>query len=320
MIILEDSNRVREIENRYNTSVKDLLYQMHWGEDLKHRDIETILNIPRVTVTKWFRRLKVPTQSCRRFTDKNLTSGLCKTGKLQKKYRCEGWDRRIQGIGKKVNADFFKKWSAEMAYVLGYFAADGCMFANPRGSKYVSFTSTDKEILEKVKIILGSEHKIGVRKRHNKNWKDLFSLQIGSKKMYNDLIKLGFMPNKADRFKLPEIPPPFFRHFVRGYFDGDGSIIYGCFRRKNRGNKNTPYVLACFASANINFLKRLSMLLIKYADTRKGYLDKKGQHLYYSKRDSIKLFGYLYKDVSKEQYLERKYHKFSKAVNIGAVA
>lgn len=317
MIILEDSNRVRKIENRYNASVKDLLYQMHWGEDLKHRDIETMLNIPRVTVTKWFRRLKVPTQNCRRFTDKNLTSEFYKIGKLHKKSRCEVG---VQRIGKVVNADFFKKWSAEMAYVLGYFAADGCMFANPRGSKYVSFTSTDKEMLEKVKMILGSEHKIGLRKRCNKNWKDLFSLQIGSKKMYNDLIKLGFMPNKADRFKLPEIPPPFFRHFVRGYFDGDGSIIYGYFRRKDRGNKNTPYVLTCFASANINFLKRLSIFLIKYADTRKGYLDKKGEHLYYSKGDSIKLFDYFYKNVPREQYLERKYHKFSKAVNIGAVA
>lgn len=109
---------------------------------MKHRDIGGIINIPRVTVTKWFRRLKVPTQSCRRFTDKNL-SGL--------------------------NVDFFKKWSAEMAYVLGYFAADGCMFVNPRGSRYISFSSTDREILEKIKRMLKSKHKIALRKRYNEN-------------------------------------------------------------------------------------------------------------------------------------------------------
>lgn len=320
MVILEKSNRLHNIENKFGAPIRDLLYQMHWLEDMRHRDIAVKLNLPRPTITKWFHRLQVPTQSCRRFTDKNLTSWFYKTCKLQKKPRYGGLGRRIQRIGKMANVDFFKKWSAEMAYILGYFAADGCMFTNPRGSKYVSFASTDSEILEKVKIILSSGHKIGVRKRCNKNWKDLFSLQIGSKEMYNDLIKLGFMPDKAARFKLPKIPPQLLRHFIRGYFDGDGSIIYGYFIRKDRSNKNTPYVLTCFASANSKFLESLSVLLVQYAGTRKGYIDKKREHLSYSKNDSIKLFNYIYKDVPREQYLERKYRKFSKAVNIGAVA
>lgn len=291
---------------------------MHWLEDMKHRDIALMLNMPRPTVTKWFNRLKIPTQSCRRFTDKNLTSWLYKTGKLKKKLRYDGPDRRIQRTKASVNVDFFKRWSPEMAYVLGYFAADGCMCINPRGSKYVSFSSTDYEILEKVKRILESRHKISIKKSNNKNWKPSFVLQIGSREMYNDLIQLGFMPNKEFRLKLPQMPKKYIRHFIRGYFDGDGSVTYGYFRRRDRNNKKTPYLLTCFAYANIGFLKGLSKVLMKNVGMRKGYIDKGDNHLSYSKLDSIKLFRYMYKGVSKEQYLERKFNKFKKAINLGA--
>lgn len=318
MIKLEISNRIKDIENKFNVSVKDLLYQMHWLEDMKHRDIGLMLNVPRATVTKWFHRFQLPTQSCRRFTDMNLTSWLYKTGQLKKKPRYEGPDRRIQRTKAAINVDFFKKWSKEMAYVLGYFAADGCMFVNPRGSHYFSFSSTDRELLEKVKRLLESKHKISIKKLQNKKWKTSFMLQVGSRQMYNDLRKLGFVPNKEFRLKLPKVPKRYMRHFVRGYFDGDGSIICGYFRRRDRANKMTPYVSTCFACANLNFLKHLSETLSKNIGMRKGYIDTKDGHLNYSKFDSFKLFRYMYKGVSERQYLKRKYTKFLEAINLGA--
>lgn len=290
---------------------------MHWLDDMKHRDIALTLNIPRSTVTKWFHRYKLPTQSCRRFTDQNLTSWLYKTGQLKKKPRYDGPDRRSQRVKSRVNIDFFKKWSPEMSYVLGYFAADGCMFVNPRGSRYVSFTSTDREILEKVRRMLDSDHKFSVKRNRNKNWKDAFTLQIGSKNMYEDLIRKGFMPKKASRFKLPPVPKKYMRHFIRGYFDGDGSVIYGHFKRKNRNDKMTSYLSSCFASANLSFLRRIDRVLKESAGITGGYLNKKSGHLNYSKLDSIRLFQYIYTRVDKEQYLERKYNKFLKAINPG---
>lgn len=291
---------------------------MHWLEDMKHNEISRELNLPRATITRWFHRFKLPTQSCRRFTDRNLTSWLYKTGQLKKKVRYDGPDRRTQRVKIGVNVDFFKKWSDAMAYVLGYFAADGCMFVNPRGSRYVSFSSTDREILEKIKRIFKSQHKISARNRNNKNWKISYVLQIGSKEMYNDLVDLGFMPNKEARLKLPNMPKIFMRHFIRGYFDGDGSIVYGYYKRRNRNNKLTPYVSTCFAYANAGFLKSLSKVLRNNIGTHKGYLHKR-DHLYYSRLDSIKIFHYIYKGVSKEFFLERKYDKFLKAINFGVV-
>lgn len=314
MVILEKSNRIKDIENKFNASIKDLLYQMHWPEDMMHKEIGQVINIPRTTVTKWFNHFTIPTQRCRRFTNKNLTSWFYKTGKLKKKFRYGGPDRRVQRTKACINVDFFKKWSPEMAYVLGYFAADGCMFTNSGGSKYISFTSTDYNLLEKVKKLVNSKHKITLKKKYNQNCKDAFLLQIGCKEMYEDLINLGFLPNKESRLKLPKIPKKYFRHFIRGYFDGDGCVAYGYFKRSDRNNKDYPYVQVCFAYANIGFLKHISKILSENLGTNQGYINKYRDHLYYSKKDAIKLFHYMYKNVSKNHYLERKYNKFKKAI------
>lgn len=43
--------------------------------------------------------------------------------------------------------------------------------------------------------------------------------------MHDDLIKHGCIPNKSLKLKFPTtVPDKLIRHFVRGYFDGDGSI------------------------------------------------------------------------------------------------
>lgn len=116
--------------------------------------------------------------------------------------------------------------------------------------------------------------------------------------MYNDLIGLGFKPNKEDRLKLPVAPKEYISHFIRGYFDGDGGISW------------------CFAHANLSFLKKVSNILRNNACLGKGCLDKKTKHLNYSKLDSKKLFYYMYKEASKAQYLERKYNKFQEAFKL----
>src|SRR3989344_557095 len=62
----------------------------------------------------------------------------------------------IQGVSsfmpiyKMKNEDFFKRWSSEMAYVLGFFAADGSMIPHKNGGHYIEFTSTDRILLEHV--------------------------------------------------------------------------------------------------------------------------------------------------------------------------
>jgi len=55
---------------------------------------------------------------------------------------------------KNVDVMFFDSWSSPMAYVLGVFAADGSMYVNSHGTRYVDFTSTDLIMLENVKRLV----------------------------------------------------------------------------------------------------------------------------------------------------------------------
>ena len=142
-----------------------------------------------------------------------------------------------------------------MAYVLGFFTADGNMVKNKRGAHFIAIEITDRDILEKIKEAVGSNHKIGVKKRKFPE-KDAYRLQIGSKEMFDDLLRLGLMPNKSKTIDLPFVPDKYLSHFVRGYFDGDGCISYGIYNRKDRKSKN--YLFGSrFTSGSKIFLENL---------------------------------------------------------------
>ena len=118
----------------------------------------------------------------------------------------------------KVNSNFFKEWSEEMAYIFGYWYADGNMNRCSGGYRF-SITSNDLEHLLKIRKLLSSNHKLRDRKDDNS-----YTLRISNKEIYNDILKLGGVPAKSLIAKFPCVPKLFIKHFIRGYFDGDGSI------------------------------------------------------------------------------------------------
>jgi hypothetical protein len=113
--------------------------------------------------------------------------------------------------------DFFKTWTPHMAYVLGYFAADGCMVKNARGAHFIEFTSTDRILLEHVQRAIGSNHCISERPTRKAAHRSQYRLQIGSKAWFQDLQRLGFTPHKSTTLQFPNVPDKYLGHFVRGY-------------------------------------------------------------------------------------------------------
>ena len=211
------------------------------------------------------------------------------------------------------------KWSPEMAYVLGFFTADGNMIKNKRGAHFIEFQITDLDLLEDIKEALGSNHKISTRRKNilNKKWKDAYRLQIGSKQIFNDLLKLGLTPNKSKTIDLPHIPDKYFSHFVRGYFDGDGCISCGIYRRKDRKSKN--YLFAShFTSGSKIFLESLLKRFRGIAIIKGGFICEKnrGFDLSLSTNDTKKLFGFMYDDIKNGLFLRRKYDKFCKGLKM----
>ncbi|MFA5830782.1 MAG: LAGLIDADG family homing endonuclease [Candidatus Paceibacterota bacterium] len=192
-------------------------------------------------------------------------------------------------IHKNINKDFFKIWSAEMAYVLGFFAADGSMLTNNRGAHFIEFHITDFEVIEIIQKALGSDHKISKRNLNNK-WKTLYRLQIGSKEMFFDPESFGFTQAKSKKMRLPKIPKEFLADFVRGYFDGDGCIYFKKHNVKDR--KKPKWIFSSrFTSGSRLFLADVHSAL--RGVVQKGYIatKKKGEEIHayelvFSHRDS----------------------------------
>ena len=78
--------------------------------------------------------------------------------------------------------------------------------------------------------------------------------------MFNDLIKQGCVPNKSLILTFPnkhQVPENLINHFIRGYFDGDGSINYGIRERYSVRKKQNIKRL----SMNAEFVRTKEMLI-----------------------------------------------------------
>jgi hypothetical protein len=108
----------------------------------------------------------------------------------------------------------------EQAYFLGWIASDGHI--SKRGFK-IAIKQTDRIILEKMRNSLCRELPIRNYKTDTSN---LSSLEANSIKISEDLCKLlQIKPGKkSDIVRLPKLNKKLLWHFIRGYFDGDGTI------------------------------------------------------------------------------------------------
>lgn len=184
------------------------------------------------------------------------------------------------------------------AYWLGFLYADGCVFKSKNNiTNHVSIklSSKDKKHLELFKRDFELPHEITVKsvRSFNKVF-EYAQIRISSKEMVNDLIKLGCFPNKTFTLQFPDIEKELVHHFMRGYFDGDGSIYNG--KQKNW------YILG-----NYDFLKEYQKKLIEEADLNKIKIHKKKNiySLSYGGNLNInKIYNFLYNNS--EIYMERK--------------
>lgn len=151
--------------------------------------------------------------------------------------------RRKFSLQYNINNNFFKSWNHNMAYVLGFFCADGCM-TSPlgRNESRVSFSSKDFVILDHIRDVMESNHKIH-------RYGTAFQLVVGNGTIYEDLIELGMTPKKSLTLEFPAVPDEYLMSFTRGVFDGDGS--FGIRKLKTRNH------LRARITGNYEFLREM---------------------------------------------------------------
>lgn len=198
----------------------------------------------------------------------------------------------------KVDENYFKNWSANMSYLLGFILADGCIiqgtYKGYSDSLKFGVQLRDRDVLEKIKSELKSEHKLS----QNKN---AVHICITSQEIVNDLKRLGIIYRKSLNEIVPKVPPKYAKDFIRGIVDGDGSLWID---RRNyptlsvAGGENTLKFIRDHFFTKFKLYSKLSRST--YSENAKKYL----YQINYRCNSAKKLIDYLYTNAN--LYLNRK--------------
>lgn len=126
-----------------------------------------------------------------------------------------------------INHDYFKIQSEDVGYWLGILGSDGCISRN-ENQIYIELQKSDKELLEKLNFTIKNERPIKdytTSKGYNNS-----KLYFYSKEIKKDLSNFRIVPNKtySEDYGFPtELSTKYYPDYIRGLFDGDGSIKDG---------------------------------------------------------------------------------------------
>lgn len=185
------------------------------------------------------------------------------------------------------------------AYILGFIYADGCLSKN-KSEIIIKLHHKDEDILNIIKSELKSEHPIK-RITSYKNHQSVFS--FSSKKLYNGLSKIGLTPSKTFTINFPKLNDELIRHFIRGYFDGDGCLY--------KGGKNKKLNFFNIFTASFDFKEGICDYLSRNKIEYKIYHRDSGYSININKKESSDIFyNLIYSDA--EIYMERKKINYEK--------
>ena len=137
--------------------------------------------------------------------------------------------RECQGNPRiKIDKDYFKNQSSDMAYVLGLLSADGCITNNQMSLKLI-----DRDILKKIKVSMCSDLSI-CNAGKNQGGSDNYQIRVSLSNFTVSPIEYGLTERKTFTNQFPKnLKSKFHSDFIRGYFDGDGCISYSKDKRKD---------------------------------------------------------------------------------------
>lgn len=115
----------------------------------------------------------------------------------------------------------------EQAYYLGFMYGDG--YLTGKNTVGVALDAKDEIFLRQIKALLGAEnpiHKFRSRFSTKHPYTNKIKLVLDSDQLFKDLVANGCVRAKTDDLKFPtHIQEHLIRHFIRGYFDADGSVF-----------------------------------------------------------------------------------------------
>lgn len=207
-----------------------------------------------------------------------------------------------------LNENYFNVIDTEAkAYILGLIASDGCV----TNTNYFAIASTDYDILQIIKQELEYTGDIYIPQRNEKcEWNTTYRINFSSKKICQALSQYGIRPNKSLSYDhMPNISSSLLHHYVRGYFDGDGSI----WRSTCISNYKYHYDRwALSIIATKNKCLRFQEYFLRSIDEKGHIANSNTDEMKYIKFDSNralnKIYNLLYNDAN--LYMKRKHNKW----------
>jgi hypothetical protein len=205
-----------------------------------------------------------------------------------------------------VNDDFFKNESPNMAYILGFWAADGSINHSRQFS--ITQNKNDEYLLIDILNVMESDC---VLKNHGNNSKNF---NITSNELINDLKQIFKYDGKDKTYtiKFPQFKNNnLYGDFIRGFFDGDGCVTY---------QKNEKCYVSNIICANKMFLNDLVNSLYSLIPEFNGKFNQNGKYFYLTMgvNDTRRFRDFIYKNINHENklYLKRKKNKFYMAGDV----
>lgn len=193
----------------------------------------------------------------------------------------------------------------EKAYWLGFLYADGSVGSTDNRIE-LGLAEKDLHHIEKFKHFINLDNKISYRpklKSYRYSFRDAEFKRI--------LIEKGCVPKKSLILTFPteeQVPDNLIRHFIRGYFDGDGcfSNTDYCFMVEFISTEN--FIRGCLSKLPSTLRKDLKIKDVHRPDGAKKYG-------FYSYNDISVFLNYIYKDST--IYLDRKYALYKDFIENG---
>ncbi|MGL5331215.1 MAG: hypothetical protein ACRDD7_18265 [Peptostreptococcaceae bacterium] len=200
------------------------------------------------------------------------------------------------------NDDVFDELNECSLYWLGFLWADGHV-SDKDSHIQINLSNKDREQLIRLKCFLECSNEI----REVKNNK--VALIFNSKKINDRLKELGMTSTKKFRTNFPDYMLSneyYMQHFLRGYLDGDGSIML-CKTKQGK-----PMIKAKFTGCD-DFIHSLGQWINEKFDMKlKVIKDKRSNAFDYcigNRRKAIEFCEWLYNDAN--IYMDRKFDVFN---------
>lgn len=285
---LNSNESLTKISNKYNVGFKTAKKVLSKnGIDFKPRRNIKTLDENLVLELYIEKKLGVVAISKILKTSHNKISAILKKNNISPSHKCKY----------SINENYFEYIDDQYkAYLLGFITADGYMLVE-KGNLHFGITIRDKdiEILKYFKKYTNSNSPIKFLKRNN-----LVRISINNQIFNKHLYNKGIIPNKTFNTVgiIKNIPKNLMRHFIRGYFDGDGTVF--------SDTRNSKLLRVGFIG-NVEFITELQKILNMGRIYTRNYTNVVDLSIR-PQKDIEKFKKIIYSDS--KIHLERKYKKF----------